>query len=378
MTGYSGQFMKRVFVLYFLLLGMSISVSAVQIKDLYVASVPVESQDTSILSSSFRVALEKVLMKMSGSRASLENRQIQKSLSRASRFVQQYAFVENVSYDANAPIGPANSPYYLKVSFLEKALLTLFAKSNEAIWGRNRPSVIVWAVYEKRGRRKIVSAGERNPIVSEAGKSASQWGLPIFFPVMDMEDENAISASDLWGGFVDPIVFASERYTPDLIAVLRIRKNSNRAWRGHWTLIQGQAAMGEVSAGLDESANSRAGLVGNMMESLSAHIAARYAVSSGPNVTGNVVMNVSGVSTYKQYVALIGYLSGLTPIKNTRVAGVMSDSVSLVLDIQGYIDKLEQHLSLDSVLIPELSSVGEPGDTLSINYRWNASGKSEK
>ncbi|PIE43795.1 MAG: hypothetical protein CSA50_04135 [Gammaproteobacteria bacterium] len=364
--------MKGLFILCILLLGIVMPVGAVQVKDLYVASVPVDSRDTSSLSSSFRVALEKVLMKMSGNRAYLSNTQIQRSLKQASRYVQQYSFVKNVNYRASAPITPANSPYWLKVRFLEKALMQFFTDSDEAIWGRNRPSVIVWTVYEKNRQRKILAGSETNSIVTAITQSARQWGLPVFLPVMDLADKSNISASDLWESSVDRLIFASARYKPDIIAVLRVGRNVNGSWQGRWALIQNQTVSKR-----DASASSRVGLIRSMMEAMSAYIARQYAVSSGPDVTGEVVMNVSGVNSYRQYVALSQYLSGLAPVKNTQVASVESGRASILLDIRGPVEKLKQHINLDSVLVPELSSVGVAGDIFAINYRWNTSGESE-
>ncbi len=344
----------------------SSSVFAAQVKGLYEAEVPVAATDNSVLADAFKIGLQRVFLKTTGRKEVLGSAAVQDALANAGRFVQQYAFLENPRFQAEMDVSEFNTPYLIKVSYQKKALLGILSQSGQPVWGNNRPSVLVWLVLEEERNRRLVSGSEGELFVETMLASAQDWGVPIFFPVMDLEDTANVSVSDVWGGFLQPVQSASVRYQPDIVLLLKVSQLRSGEW-----LSQGTLASASQTAHFEYSVDDKALLAAGMMEWVTGSIADRYAVLRAEETVGEVILNVSGVEDYDHFVGLLNYVSSLTPVTEVVAQRVAKDRVSLSVKMHGYTDKLQQYIGLDSALIPELGEVGIPGDTFSMSYRWN-------
>ena len=64
---------------------------------------------------------------------------------------------------------------------------------------------------------------------------AEKRGLPLAFPLLDTEDLQSVTFSDIWGGFDERIIAASKRYGANSILIGRVRPSSSQSNR--WTYI---------------------------------------------------------------------------------------------------------------------------------------------
>ena len=44
-------------------------------------------------------------------------------------------------------------------------------------------------------------------------------GLPVSLPLMDLDDNMAVTATDVWGRFADPVLKASQRYGAEMVVL---------------------------------------------------------------------------------------------------------------------------------------------------------------
>ena len=104
--------------------------------------------------------------------------------------------------------------------------------------------------------------------------------MPIVFPLLDTTDLQSVTFSDIWGGFDEAILYASERYDANSILIGRIRPSSSQ--RSRWTYYFAGAQ--SVLTGPPEA------VVGQVADLL----AAEFAVGGDAPIEA-VVLNVSGV-----------------------------------------------------------------------------------
>ena len=107
------------------------------------------------------------------------------------------------------------------------------------VWGPERPLTLLWvAVDDGVGGRALLGANETTELGApttpqmtallttvreEIVAAADERGLPIAWPLLDLEDLNAVTFTDVWGGFEDRIVAASTRYRADAVLIGRVR-----------------------------------------------------------------------------------------------------------------------------------------------------------
>lgn len=70
-------------------------------------------------------------------------------------------------------------------------------------------------------------------------------GLPVSIPLMDLDDNMAVNATDVWGRFADPILKASQRYGAEMVVLGKLTPEGDK-WSIDWGLY-GPKAGGELS-----------------------------------------------------------------------------------------------------------------------------------
>lgn len=93
------------------------------------------------------------------------------------------------------------------------------------VWGQRRPDTLLWlATEDENGNRQIIDDGAKGPVSSRLRELAVERGVPVVFPLMDLDDSVNISVFDVWGRFARTLQTASVRYQPDYIVGARLYK----------------------------------------------------------------------------------------------------------------------------------------------------------
>lgn len=167
-------------------------VSAAQVTDLYQGKAPTSGDMTAAQSQ----ALGDVLVKVTGKRDILTQPDVVKALAAPADYVQQYSYQD---------IG---SVKFLKADFNVAKVNALVGQSKFALLGPVRPQVAIWLVVDE-GERRILP-DQSGDGWSEALRTQTQaMGLPVSLPLMDLDDNMAVNATDVWGRFADPVLQAS-------------------------------------------------------------------------------------------------------------------------------------------------------------------------
>jgi len=208
-------------------------IEAVEVKDLYEASVTITSRNNADRVIALKEALAAVMVKVGGNKNVLDNKIIKKSLIDYRLYLNQYRYQLKTIHTIKptAENETHTKQLFLLASFNEDKINQLFQQANLAIWGRLRPQVLLWLVNEDGLSRTIVSNSTDSKLPAKVNDFSVQRGLPIMMPLMDLTDTSQIKLSDIWGRFEQPVRKASKRYVAEAIVVMRISNSSLLAFK---------------------------------------------------------------------------------------------------------------------------------------------------
>jgi len=204
-------YMFRNFLIFFCFV-LPLNISAIEVANLYSAKVAVASQSNDDRNLALKNALRAILVKVGGKE--IEHPLISQAINNYNKYVTQYQYIRS------------GHKVLLNVSFDEDKINQLFKESDLAIWGRLRPQVMVWLVEEDGFDRTIISSSSNSLLPTVINDFSQLRGLPIVMPIMDLTDVTALSLTDVWGRFSQPVAQASARYMAEAVVVVRVSNSS--------------------------------------------------------------------------------------------------------------------------------------------------------
>jgi hypothetical protein len=353
------------------LLLMSLPLFAARVGGLYEAEVPVAGQETAQRNQAIIAAFKEVLVKVTGSRGTLRQPRLASDIAEAPRYVQQYRYrlqpVETVLQppaeeqpqqpDGEPPQPPAVEGIepepvaperMLRVRFDEDAVNRLLRQRGLPVWGETRPAILLWLTTEQDRRRTMLVPEAEADTLNAVFGVADQRGMPLLFPLMDLEDQSRLHISDVWGGFADNIRQASERYGPDAIITGRLIQFAPDLWRASWTLyLDGDSLIWDSegdSLAMAAEAGTQAGI--DML-------ASRFALATGGGVGADrTIVRISGVGDLSAYARVSRYLREQAGVEELELVLTEADALVYSIQVRGGRKALEQGIALSGILQP--------------------------
>jgi uncharacterized protein len=332
-------------------LALPTAASAVVVERLYEASVPVADQSEAERTRAMRDALGVVLVRISGQQAAAQLEVVSDLVRSAPRMVQQFRY-ETLEQGRGLR---------LVVRFDPRAVQRAAIDLGVPVWGDERPALLVWLAYDDGSRRGLLDEFAPEGIARMLTEVAELRGVPVIVPLMDLEDRTALAFTDVWGGFEDRILAASERYRPNAVLVGRLFRVDSDRWSARWSLYE------DDTAGYAETAPGMlATVVGDGIHWVADGFGRRFAVMPDARRDGRTRLLVEGITDMGAYATLYRYLEGLSPVGSVAVEGAEGDRMTFALELRGTVQQLQQAIALGSRLRP-----GDPVESLdgSLHYR---------
>lgn len=339
-------------VLAITLLGLAHQAQGVEMPLLYTVDVPFDSSQPNAQTDAYRAALAEVIVRVTGTTAIVESGEMGNLFPNPAQFVRQYRPGQDDS---------------IMVSLDGEAIERVLRQAGAPVWGSDRPLTMIWlAVDWGLGEREIVGSDDPGRLPGDARSIdrnnllrkrvldvAARRGIPVAFPLLDTEDLENLSFSDVWGGFDQRLLAASARYQASSILVGRIKVDDLQPQR--WSWFFGQDGRMEWSGEPEEA-------VGLLADAL----AAEFVI--GPNQSVETIqLTVSGVSSVIAYGRVQRYLENLRVLDKLMIRSVSADKITYEVELQGGIDRLEKALATSGMLEP----VGSAGTIDTSSYRFN-------
>ena len=321
---------------------------AIKVSGLYEAETIVADQSNEGRTAAIQACLGRVLVKLTGGRNVSANPELQSILGQADKFVQQYRYREiQVEMPASTGLPPPNK-WRLAVKFDEENLNKSLRESGIPVWDKERPSILIWLALERANRRLFAEAESAPELLQLVHDLAQQRGVPILFPLQDLNDKTQIQPGDVWLGFQEPIMAASGRYNADIILTASVRSPVPGIWEGRWRSYGGDGLSHEwttetdlLEVALEEGFNGFVDILG-----------AEFVRTSSYTLLGDIEITVAGVNSVEHYARLIGYLKSLSSISEVHVMEVRTGEVKLALTAHGGEPVVVQTISLGRTLEP--------------------------
>lgn len=318
-----------------LLIGLwAAAANAVDVPSLYTAQVTVDRSERDPRARAYEDALTAVLLRVSGVELAGDRDLVESLFPRPASYVMQFR------------PGPDDT---LWVTFDGQSIEDVLQASGQSFWGSDRPLTVLWlAVDWGQGKREIIGADDAESSTDEARSIdrnqllrerildlARKRGLPVVFPLLDLADRQQVSFSDIWGGFDEPLLQASQRYQASSVLVGRIRPDSGQ--RNRWNYYFGgqqRSLTGQPETVLNE--------IGDML-------AAEFSIRGDERLEW-VDVRVAGIESVDDYGALTRVLAGINLIDEIKVVEVTGDEVHYQLKSHGGGSRLRSALTFGGLI----------------------------
>jgi hypothetical protein len=343
---------SRIAKCLFLALALSANCYAVVVKNLYSAEVSVADKTQAALTVGSREALSEVFVKVSGRTDVLQNSVLQAALGNSRGLVQQYAYTRQAD---------ESGELQARFEFDVDVISDLVASAGVPLWTANRPSVLVWMVLEGAQGKQYLNRETSAETMAWVKEDFARRGVPVQFPLYDLNDAAAISVDELWRLNAGSLAGASQRYGVNDILAGRLAALSDGSWVGDWSYFSGHTRIDRsIRAGGSEAfLQAGASLVAQEMSS-------RYAVAPSSGNAGGVKVLVTGVSSYSDYASIVAWLEGLELIEHANVEAIRGDTIQLDLAAQADAQQLSAIIELNKRLVP----VHSPSPDVQLSYQW--------
>jgi len=337
------------------------------LEKLYEVKIPVESQSQAHRQAAIKVGFGELLIRITGDSQFASSGKAQKILRKSENFVHQFRYeriplrtpkivdgMENEpaeesaseSNPAPAPLTPDSPQLVLAIVFEENMVNEALWKNNLPVWGKTRPSTLVWVAVQDLGQRFLLNANEPSDILDALTYYADKRGMPLIFPLTDLTDQNSISVSDVWGNFSDPILAASQRYQPDAVFVGRVFRDPFGGWQARWALYQGEQLDTWEIWGQDIK-----DVVRNGIDRSTDGLANRYAQMASSEGNQKIVdLLIDDVKSLQDYVKTSDYLVSLAPVAELQVRGINATHIVYRVLLRGQLHGLKQAIALGTLL----------------------------
>jgi hypothetical protein len=349
----------RLFVLCLCLL--SFNAFAVNVSDLYRISVAVDDQSEESRKLGVQWAFQQLLIKVSGYQKVLENRTLVEASQNALRYMQGFSYHQD----------DVDDQVYLQAWFSKALLIPLMRRAQVPIWGENRPLLLNWLAVESSKLPADASAiifesntnaitfgdgvvsGERLLISEQSpewktrfGRAFSERGLPMLWPINDLEDQSALPLNQLWWLISDSIIKASIRYQTDAVLAGKLNQSVEGIWQYDGLLIRGDQSLSILTEG-----DSPLAALTNVSTEVGRFFADQFAIKSDlMNGRSGIRIVVKKVKDFSDYSKILAYLQSISGVRLVEVAQVDRENLQLYLSLEGSWDKVQRIIRLDNKL----------------------------
>lgn len=340
------------------------NLQAVEVDNLDEADVPVSSRAIPERNKALKTALEKVVIKNTGTTRSLENRIIQAQLANPDAFLSQYGYLEQ------------NGQLLLNASFEHRRIIALLRQAQLPVWGTQRPLTLFWVAMPSEGDTILLSDSSTLTERQTFSAFSDERGIPVLLPQLDVDELMGINPNDVKGMLADIVASVSGRYQADFLALMAVEPMGNQV-RYRLNLYT-KATIDSLTPPLfsfNGTAENTTQAITAMMAALGNYYFTKYAIADSGTQVGTSVTFIN-IEKMSQIVEVEKYLKQLSAVKNATLTRIQGNTVTFSLDLFGSETDFERLLSLEpkiSVVTPASSGEFNPVSTNQSDkpiYQW--------
>lgn len=300
--------------------------SAVQADRLYDVEILVVDESASVRSAAFKQGLDELFIRISG------NSNIMGKLQRpvASRYVKQYSYEP-----VETPIVSMRDKllsHRLKIQF-NRGLIEKYLQHNDfPVWGEHRPEVIVWLVVRDGTNEYVLKQNDLSLLKTAANEAFIRRGIPGRWPFYDNKDKKVLSVADIRGGFSDPVMLASKRYSRGPIVTGSLFWNGE-LWQSSWSLLMPNDDLSHKNRHWSLVNEDYKLLINKAVDHVSDTLGLVFAIhgSASKQQWETIHLNVQAVDSIEKYRHVEQYLTSLNAVESVKPFKI--DGHNVVFDV---------------------------------------------
>jgi hypothetical protein len=272
--------------------------------------------------------MKEVIVRASGDRNAVSNEVVQKALKQSSQYVAQLSY------------GQVNEQQSLRMVFSAPHIRSLLSQAQLPIWPAARANLLVWLVEEGQADRNIIWEHSPSLVLDQMKQQAAKRGLPLTVPVGDFDDITGVAVSDLWGGFIQPVGQASQRYPVDGVLVVKAQGNSLR-----WTLYdQRPASIGVTRQAPLAGSNNGIDAADKMINQISDYYAKKSAVVVASESSEAVKVRFTELNDAVSFFTLENQLKKLSSVASIDILKIQGNQVTFNVHLLSTQQEFEQEV----------------------------------
>ncbi|ENM5785089.1 DUF2066 domain-containing protein [Vibrio metoecus] len=291
--------------------------------NLYQAEVAIDPQQNNADATARVRGMEEVIVRATGSQDSLKNDAVQKALRQNNQYITQISTQQQGTQSV------------LRLQFSAPHIRSLLTQAQLPFWPESRSNLLVWLVEEANYDRSISWEHADTPVLSQMKNRARVRGLPLTVPVGDFDDVTGVQVSDLWGGFINPISTASQRYPTDAVLVVRVQGSDVR-----WTLFD-QAANTMVAQPKSPISGQASGeqAASEMIDEISDYYASKSAVVVSSESSQSVLAKFGPLDSAQDFFVVENKLKRLSSVASLDILKIQGTEVTFKVHLLASVDE---------------------------------------
>ncbi|EGR4315756.1 DUF2066 domain-containing protein [Vibrio cholerae] len=280
--------------------------------NLYQAEVAVDPQQSNADAAARVRGMEEVIVRATGSQDALKNDAVQKALRQSNQYITQISTQQEGAQSV------------MRLQFSAQHIRSLLSQAQLPFWPESRSNLLVWLVEEANYDRNVSWEHADTPLLNQMKARARVRGLPLTVPVGDFDDVTGVQVSDLWGGFINPISVASQRYPTDAVLVVRAQGSELR-----WTLFDQLAntMVNQPKAPISGQASGEQAAT-KMIDEISDYYARKSAVVVSSASSQSVLAQFSPLDSAQDFFVVENKLKRLSSVASLDILKVQDTQVT--------------------------------------------------
>lgn len=272
--------------------------------------------------------MKEVIVRASGDQNAVSNEVVQKALKQNSQYLTELSY------------GQAGGEQTLRMGFSAPHIRSLLSQAQLPVWPSSRQNLLVWLVEESSADRNIVWEHSSSAVLDSLKAQAVKRGLPLTVPVGDFDDITGVAVSDLWGGFIQPVGQASQRYPVDAVLVVKAQNNSVR-----WSLYdQRPNTIGITRQAPLSGSNNGSDAAVKMINQISDYYAKKSAVIVASESSEAVKVRFTELNDAVSFFTLENNLKKLSSVAAVDILKIQSNEVTFNVHLLSSQQEFEQEV----------------------------------
>jgi uncharacterized protein len=327
-----------------------------QFNNPYQGNVMVESFDEKELK---KRALNQVMIKVSGNTdiGSLdEAKQLHK---KSQQLISQFGYRK------------VQGTEYFSAVFDQRKINQSLKDMQQPVWGDTRPVTLIWLINNNTlVSDNTIKQNDDAPLSWSLQQTERERGIQMQFPLMDLDDNLALSASDIRGRFYDQIGEASSRYALAHVVIAEFKAINTEKWALSWQLIQTNNPSKQPRILITERfVGGKASISKKMVNVIADYYASQYAILENKGAQFAQTLHINGINSLAKLTKLNSVLNDLFSVSSFTIVSVEGENVNVEVKIKGGLNSfknaliVQPNLQLDSSLRAVVEEKILPNDT---------------